>query len=454
MMRTPIVDFLQAYGESDRLRLHMPGHKGQGAWGFERYDLTEVKGADSLFEAEGIIAESEKNASRLFGCPTFYSTEGSSLCIRAMLFLISQHAKERGESPLILAGRNAHKVFLEGTALLDLEIEWLWGEGSSYLSCPLTAEYLKKIISSMKRRPTAVYLTGPDYLGNDLNWREIAEVCHRHGVLLAVDCAHGAYLRFLKPSRHPMDLGADLCCTSAHKTLPVLTGGAYLHVASHAPSYLLEQAKRGLALFASTSPSYLILQSLDSVNAILNEDYSKDLMRFSEKVAQTKQDLERVGYTFVGNEPLKLTVCTKVYGYLGVEFADRLRDRGIECEFADRDYVVLMLTPAIGEDGLRRLRDQMCAIPRKVPVEEATPAMTRPISVMTVREALLSRSELVATELCKGRVLASASVGCPPAVPIAVCGERIDADVIEAFKYYGITHLWVVKSEIRTVEIC
>lgn len=97
----------------------------------------------------------------------------------------------------------------------------------------------------------------------------LAAVCRRAGVLLAVDNAHGAYLKFLSPSRHPMDLGADLCCDSAHKTLPVVTGGAYLHIAHQAPELLHRQAKASMGLWGSSSPSYLILQSLDAANELL-----------------------------------------------------------------------------------------------------------------------------------------------------------------------------------------
>ena len=94
-MTTPIRDFVERYVESDPLRLHMPGHKGASLLGFEAYDITEVAGADSLYEADGIIRESERNASLLFGCPTYYSTEGSSQCIRAMLYLVMLHAKDK-----------------------------------------------------------------------------------------------------------------------------------------------------------------------------------------------------------------------------------------------------------------------------------------------------------------------------------------------------------------------
>lgn len=97
-MKTPICDFVRRYTDSGALRLHMPGHKGSGPLGFEAPDITEIDGADSLYGAQGIIRESEENSSRLFGCPTFYSAEGSSHCIRAMLYLILSSADQSGRA--------------------------------------------------------------------------------------------------------------------------------------------------------------------------------------------------------------------------------------------------------------------------------------------------------------------------------------------------------------------
>ena len=121
-------------------------------------------------------------------------------------------------------------------ALLDLEIRWLWPEESrSLCGCPISPAQLEETLHSLPEPPAAVYLTSPDYLGGMAQIPALAQVCHQHGTLLLVDNAHGAYLRFLQPSLHPLDLGADLCCDSAHKTLPVLTGGAYLHLSPTAP---------------------------------------------------------------------------------------------------------------------------------------------------------------------------------------------------------------------------
>ena len=445
-MDTPIYDFVRGYAAQNSLRLHMPGHKGVCVSGAEPFDITEIPGADSLFEADGIIRRSELNAGELFGAHSFYSTEGSSLCIRAMLYLALVCAGNKGKRNVVLAGRNAHKTFLSAAALLDFDVQWIYGSGGhSYLSCCIDADQLDAVLTDAETKPVAVYVTSPDYLGNMTDISAVSAVCRRHGVLLLADNAHGAYLKFLPQSRHPMDSGADMCCDSAHKTLPVLTGGAYLHISKSAPDMCVGNAKTALALFGSTSPSYLILQSLDLANKYLADGYSEKLEAFVQKVQLLKSNLETMGYTFVGDEPLKLTIATKSCGYTGEEFAAQLNKRNIICEFADRDFVVLMLTPHIGDEGLSNIEAAMSSISPKVPLEELPPAIPRLQQVMTVRAAVMEHSELLPADKCSGRVLAAASVGCPPAVPVVACGEMIDDKAVECFRYYGIKSCRVVK---------
>ena len=450
-MTTPIRDFVEKYVGSDPLRLHMPGHKGATLLGFEEYDITEVAGADSLYEADGIIRESEKNASLLFGCPTYYSTEGSSQCIRAMLYLVALHAREQGvDRPLILAGRNAHKTFLSAVALLDLDVEWLYPPyEQGYLNCPVTPDSMTSELARLEadgRLPAAVYLTSPDYLGNVLDIEELALVCHGYGVLLVVDNAHGAYLRFLPESLHPMDLGADLCCDSAHKTLPVLTGGAYLHIGSHLPALFREHAKQALALFGSTSPSYLILQSLDVANAVMaDEDFPPSLLETARRVEACRVKLAEKELLSHNYEPLKLTLYPRHYGYTGIEVAKYLRQNNVECEFADPDYVVFMFTPAITDRDVAHLTEVLLSLPRRESILGGSPPLVRPERVMSVRKAMLSPSEVLPVRECVGRVLAAATVGCPPAVPVVASGEVIDEGCLACFEYYGIETCCVVK---------
>ena len=330
-MKTPICDFVNEYKKSGKLRLHMPGHKGNAFLGIEDCDITEISGADVLYHADGIIKRSEENASDLFGtAKTVYSAEGSSLAIRAMLYLV----RLCGKKPLVAAGRNAHKVFMTACALLDVEIAWIFPENrGNMISCEISPAYLDEFLCSSKEKPSAVYITSPDYLGNVADIKGLSAVCKKHGVLLAVDNAHGAYLNFLPENRHPIALGADICCDSAHKTLPVLTGGAYLHISKNAPKEIYDDAENAMSVFASTSPSYLILQSLDGANAYLDNGYREKLADYIKSVDALKEKLSDAGFELLGTEPLKLTVSPKSYGYKGYELADILSVNGLDGVF-------------------------------------------------------------------------------------------------------------------------
>ena len=438
-MNTPVADFVQRYAKAGTARLHMPGHKGRCFLGCEPWDITEIHGADALYEAEGILAESEQNAAALFGSQrTCYSTEGSSQCIRAMLYL----AVAASGSRTVVAARNVHRAFVSAAALLDLEIRWLWPEESrSLCGCPISPAQLEETLHSLPEPPAAVYLTSPDYLGGMAEIPALAQVCHQHGTLLLVDNAHGAYLRFLQPSLHPLDLGADLCCDSAHKTLPVLTGGAYLHLSPTAPAQLAPLAKSALGLFGSTSPSYLTLASLDLCNRYLAEGYPQRLAEAVERLAELRERLTAAGWRVEPSDPLRVTVAAP-RGVTGQELAGQLRRQGVECEYADRDFLVLMATPENTPEELAQAATALGQCPG-----EANPPqlpLARGERACSIRQAAFAPRETVDAAHSLGRVCGLPTVGCPPAIPIAVSGERITPEALALFAYYGIEQVEVL----------
>lgn len=445
-MNTPICDFVNRYAKKDTARLHMPGHKGVSFLGCEKLDITEIRGADELYDAAGIIAESEANAGNLFGFgKTIYGTEGSSQCIRTMLFLALQGVEKNGEKPIVLAARNAHKAFLYSCALLDLDVEWLLpAAGGSLCTCPITAAEVAEALAKMERKPFAVYLTAPDYLGYSPDIRAIAAVCKEAGIPLLVDNAHGAYLKFLQPSRHPLDLGAAMSCDSAHKTLPVLTGGAYLHFSAEWAEKVGSQAKKAMELFGSTSPSYLILQSLDRCNAYLAEGYPEKLTAVIAKLHAVKTALREQGWAFMEGDPLKLTILTAKRGYSGQEAAEILRQNGVECEFADLEAVVLMATPENTEADFAKVVTALRGLPKKAERQAAQMPLALPKRKMSIRQAIFSQWEEVDCKDAVGRICASPCVSCPPAIPIAASGEEITAEMLELFAAYGIEKIEVV----------
>ena len=467
-MTTPIVDFVRRYAQSGTSRLHMPGHKGQSLMGFEPWDITEIKGADELYEAEGIIAQSEANATRLFGTAhTYYSTEGSSQCIRAMLFLALQAAPQTGKRPVLLAARNAHKALLYAAALLDFDVEWLWPapeDSGALCSCPVPAAKLADALHALAqqdRKPFGVYVTSPDYLGGVQDIAALAAVCRAQDVPLLVDNAHGAYLRFLPENRHPIALGAAMCCDSGHKTLPVVTGGAYLHLGKNAPIQDEAAVRNALALFGSTSPSYLILQSLDKCNQVLSEGYPLRLLQCCGYLTRLRRELNEAaearhcpGPLALDDEPLKVTLDAAVLGMTGTELADALRRAAIECEYADPRYLVLMFTPENpprdGKRLLSAMREIIAALPDELPQPEALQgefaALEQQLHTRcSIRQAVFAPQERLPVAQAEGRVCAMPTVSCPPAIPIAVSGEVITPAAVRLMQRYHVTEVSVLR---------
>ena len=445
-MTTPIYDFVKKYAESGGTRLHMPGHKGVPYLGCEKYDITEILGADVLYSAEGIIAESENNVSRLFGAAhSFYSTQGSTLAICAMLALVSRRSGGEGK-PTILAARNVHTAFVKAAALLDLDVEWLYPEEETHLcSCNITAENLRETLEKMSKKPRAVYVTSPDYLGNMLDISALSEVCREFSVPLLVDNAHGAYLKFLPEDRHPITLGAAMCADSAHKTLPVLTGGAYLHISKEYEAFCAD-ARWAMSLFASTSPSYLTLCSLDLCNKRLSEDYSRRLSETCREVEKTKDALAELGFFIEETEPLKIVINANSSCLQSEDIAEALRRANIEPEFVDGNYVVLMPSADTAAEDLARVRGALEKINDKKRITELQPLYLSLLheKAMSIRDAVISKSEYVDAEKSAGRICAAPTVSCPPAVPVVISGEKIKVSDVRIFKYYGIKKVCVV----------
>lgn len=446
-MRKPICDYVNQYVQSKTSRLHMPGHKGVSYLGPEPYDITEIKGADELYCPEGIIEESEKNASELFGTYiTAYSTEGSSHCIRSMLLLAGQ-LRDNDNKKRILAARNAHKAFLYACAICDYEVKWIYPSKdakNSVAACQPEASVIEEMLTEAEKAdkmPFAVYITSPDYLGHCADIKKISEVCHKFGCLLLVDNAHGAYMRFLEKSLHPMDNGADMCSDSAHKTLPVLTGGAYLHVNTKEADVFA--VKSAMELSGTTSPSYIIMQSLDMCNATLYEGYAQKIRNTCKRLDEFKNSLRELDIPFADCEPMKLVISAAEMGFTGTELGELLRCNDAEPEFCDHDYLVCMMTPDTDEEAYRRLKNTLVEAKSygRLPIE-STPLKLVPLKQeKSIRKAVFSRHETIRTEAAAGRICGAPTVSCPPAIPIAISGERITEDACHIMKAYNIE--WV-----------
>lgn len=540
-METPICDFVKEYADNGFSRFHMPGHKGRKFIGCEKYDITEIDGADVLSHAEGIIKKSQENAAKLFGSgASFYSTEGSSQCIKTMLAVVfadyrrkllhektdkpanlcevqktdrqeklceNQDTDARSiceneiiekpeaipERAYVLAARNVHKSMIDALALLDLDVEFIYPQDADsicvsmvtpadimeYLekvsdNTEIKTEEIKKILDNAERDdiklsdteqknicgkenkrntlPMAVYITSPDYLGNTADIEGISKVCEKYDIPLIVDNAHGAYHAFLDEKKygkiHPIKCGAAICCDSAHKTLPVLTGGAYIHVSRKYKERFAPYVASYMTMFGSTSPSYLIMQSLDMCNRYIDEKIRHELSECIGRIEKTKKVLVENNVKIVETEPLKIVIDTAAAGMEGDKLAEEFRKHKIECEYADKYFVVLMITPQNDEKDFERLEKWAVKTKykrvAKKKIEPKKLILHRAERVMSIRKAAFSPYRKIKVSDAGGSICASQTIACPPAIPIAVCGERIDQNMISIFEEYGIDYVNVV----------
>ncbi len=441
-MNTPIYNFIKKYDKNNILRCHMPGHKGRynvrETEMLCRFDITEISGADSLFEAEGIILESEKSMSQLYNtAATLYSAGGSTLCIQGMLGAM------RDDGRRIIAVRNVHRAFLNSAALLGLEVEWVMPNyKNGILSGEISLEAIENKLKSGGK--ACVYVTSPDYTGRMADIGAISEICRKYGALLIVDNAHGAHLHFLPKSLHPIALGADICCDSAHKMLPALTGAAMLHMADRR---FEEPLRRNMGLFGSTSPSYLIMMSLDLCLDYLDNGIRRDItenLMYADKFRQRFENR----LDFVDGDPFHITINAAESGFNGNELAGLLRENGVECEYSDDAVIILLMSPMNRAGDYSRLETALESALSKASRKRREPQVALkaiPEKAMDIREAVFSPCEEIPVERAEGRICAAVKVPCPPAVPIAVSGEIIDGNCIEIFRSYGIKTVLVCK---------
>lgn len=425
-MNTPIHDFLTKYSESAPLRCHMPGDKGLK----ESLDITEIKGADSLYEAKGIIGESEENAARLYGSGAVcYSCGGSTLSINTMLCM----ARQLTRKDTIVAGRYSHRSLIDSCIMLGFKVKWVYPE--KYLSADIPPSEIERAIDE---NTAAVFINSIDYYGGTADIKSIGEICRKKGVLLLVDNAHGAYQIFTET--HPITLGADMCADSAHKTMPCITGTALLHLKNKEHKPL---AKEAMALFGSSSPSYLMLDSLDLCNRFIAEENETAEERLR-VISSLKERLSLKGIRVEDSDKMRITIDANRQGYSGYDFAAELRQSGIECEMSDDRYVVLLFSVVQPMEDFDKLFEALTGMRKKLAIVPKERGIIMPRSVIAPRKAFFSITETIKTESSLGKVCAEVTCPCPPCVPVIMPGEVITTEVINALKGYGVEEIRVV----------
>ncbi len=389
------------YTETDAYPFHMPGHKRRLGSLPDPYrvDITEIDGFDNLHHAEGLILEAEERAARLYGASkTYFLVNGSSCGILAAISACSK----RGRGRLIMS-RGSHKSAYHAISLNGLEAIYLYPDSEGEMNGRVRPRDLGAILQKECREGKnedspvwAVFITSPTYEGIVSDVREIAAICHEYGLPLIVDEAHGAHFGMHEAfPESALKLGADIVIQSLHKTLPSLTQTALLHVCTER----VDLARLALMLdtYQSSSPSYLLMASMDQCIGILQRE-GRDL--FDKYVCRLRtfyEDWNCEGFCRPGawhfseekpvrlhiskhidliltDDPSRILVSPAQESVTAARLYDMLRlDYHIQPEMLSLSYVLLLSSLADDEEGFSRLRDALKDMDRRID-EEMTAA--------------------------------------------------------------------------------
>lgn len=417
-------------------RFHMPGHKGRPILPELNHpfaiDYTEIDGTGNLYEGDEPILSAERAAARYYGAADCMFVTGGST--QALMTAIAAAVPAGGT---LIADRNCHRCAAHAMALLDLTPEFVVPRPLDESGLPGLLD-VREVERAFARAPhaAALLVTSPNYYGVLQDIPALAEICRAHGALLVVDAAHGAHLKAVGlPS--PIEQGAHLAAVSTHKTLPALGQSALLLSSGRVPFADLLDAAR---LFGTSSPSYLLLASIDLARAWLEGEGEAAYAACARRTQALRREIEE---TTVFSallperaplDPCRLTVDCRGTNVTGSELSGRLHTQfGIDAEMAERDHVVCICTGADTERDYARLmgalRDgQFVRQTRTLPPLRPFPVPQRACSV---RRAWFAPHTELPLKQAAGRVCARPLTPYPPGVPLLLPGERIGQVHIE-----------------------
>jgi arginine/lysine/ornithine decarboxylase len=451
-MNMPLVNGLTEYISKNQLPFHMPGHKGgklfsmQSSFLLPQMDLTEVSGLDNLQSPEGIIREAQQLAAEAFQSDAcFFLVNGSTSGIHAMMMA----AFRPGD--LVLIPRNCHKSVWGGLILSGAEPVFIQPEFDEE-RCLATHVSPEDVEQTILANPNAkgMVITNPDYYGLCPRLKKIQKILGLHEMKLLVDEAHGPHMIFhpdLPPSAAQCD--ADIWVQSAHKTLPALTQAAYLHVGNRLKNsdiHLKEQVTQYHRLLQSTSPSYLIMGSLDYARAYMVEHGKEALDKLLEHLAWTRRELHVLGIDTMDGyrrpevyqtDATRLVLDISELGLTGFQGEEILRKAGVQVEMSDSHRLILVCTVADQKEDFVRLVDACKHLSTHmgnagITDRKLTISREIPRQMLSPKEAFAGKIEWVSLKQAVGRICGGAPVGpYPPGIPKYYPGELITASGVE-----------------------
>ncbi|RSK25461.1 aminotransferase class I/II-fold pyridoxal phosphate-dependent enzyme [Bacillus sp. HMF5848] len=449
-MDTPLYNALLEHIHKSPISFHVPGHKNGVVMANDnsdfrnlyKYDVTELAGLDDLHAPTGCIAKAESLASDYYGSEkTFFLVNGSTV---GNLAMILAHCNE---NDTVLVQRNCHKSVFHGLQLAGVDPVYVAPEydKSMKVSGAVTLETMKEAVT-VYPYAKAVILTYPNYYGMAYDIKSIIELAHSHDMLVLIDEAHGAHFALGGPfPPSAITLGADVVVQSAHKTLPAMTMGSFLHIKGNRASQ--KAIKTYLHMLQSSSPSYPIMASLDLARFYIASIH-RDKEKFHKIVTMIEafkeniiNEIPEIKIATAHSEDYKQDILKLVLqsgnGLSGYDLQSRLQSVGIFVEMADFYNVVLVLPLSDSYEYTHILSRMKKALKAeihemrdvtKAPIEQAVkiPKVSKP--KLTFKELSMLETEHLHMKNAVGRMCAEAIIPYPPGIPIITLGETFTID--------------------------
>lgn len=450
--KMPLVEALQEYVSKASVSMHIPGHKngmgmepdfknflGENAF---KADATEVHGLDDLHQPSGVIRTAQQLAAEAWGADeTFFLVNGTTSGIIAALTAVAN------EGDQIIIPRNAHKsvymaLIISGAVPIYIQPEIDYEHGI------IGGLNLETVEMTFRQNPDAkaIYVINPTYYGICSDVEKIAAIAHSYGALVIADEAHGSHLYFNERlPKGAMACGADVSIQSTHKMAGSLTQSSMLHVKSG--SFDLSKLKTNLAMMQSTSPSYLLMASLDAARRHMVINGSAILEKLLNLAEQTQLELsvikgiECLNRDLIGRhgiwdfEPLRLIISARKLGINGYDLYEKLySDYGIEAEFADHFHCICILGTGTQTEDAKKLLEAVMDISDKnqIPGEDLDWSYKLPLmppAVLKPRTAYFAKRETIPWRCAIGRITAEMIIPYPPGIPVICSGEMITPEV-------------------------
>lgn len=455
-----IYDRLREYGSSDYYGFHMPGHKRKlNMLGEElpyAIDITEIDGFDDLHHAEGILKEAQERAAEVYRAgETHFLINGSSVGILSAIAGVTR----RGDT--VLVARNCHKSVYYAIEMFGLNPVYLMPGFD--LSIQLNTEvFAEDVRAALKKEPgiRAVVIVSPTYDGVVSDVEAIAKAVHEAGIPLIVDGAHGAHFGFHAYfPEHSNAEGADLVINSLHKTLPSLTQTALLHM--NGSLVCRERVRRYLHMLQSSSPSYLLMASIDSCVGLLDNQRAELFDPYVERLRRLREELaglEKLQLIETGRyDRSKVMISVRNTDISSRKlYAALLGDYHLQMEMAAGTYILAMTSVGDTEEGMKRLSDALkeidagCGFSKEKEEKMKRPCLLTPDVIYNssdVTEILSSSQEAGSSNGSphRSQVPFCDSIGCiaveyaylyPPGIPLVVPGEKVTKEAADMLQWY------------------